>query len=68
MNERNYTHGTQQGQIQNFNSLLVNDYELLHFTAQLIPLMDRCGRFMSGINFILIFRYFSTSVSSDIKS
>ncbi len=48
-----------------FNNLSVNDYELLFLITQLIPLMDRCGRFMSGKHNIKVFRYFFTFISSD---
>lgn len=47
---------------QYFNS---NDYELLHLTTQMIPIMDRLGRMMSGISENLIhFRRVSSPLTS----
>jgi hypothetical protein len=53
LNANNTGTGTSTGAGINLNSPLIlstNDYELLFYITQMIPLMDRCGRLLSDVS------------------
>lgn len=45
-----HSHQTTQNLNTNFGGLNSNDLELLHLTTQLVPLMDRVGRYISDVS------------------
>lgn len=69
--QHHLSHHISNNNLSSFNSnnlLSMNDHELLFMTTQLAPIMDRCGRLLSGINiFNYFYRSFITPFTFDSK-